>query len=81
MHPHPTLLGGVYEEQPAERPERLTAERLRRLLVQDQHRAPEIRGLGGGHQPGETGSDDDQVGVAVVEGGTGKVRSHGPILT
>ena len=34
---HPALLGGVDEEQPAERPERLAAEGLLGLLVEQQH--------------------------------------------
>ena len=62
--PHPPLLGAVDEEQSSERPERLAAERLLRLLVDEDHSPPGGRELCGGDEPRETGSDDDDVGLA-----------------
>ena len=62
--PHPALLGAVDEEQAAERPERLAAERLLRLLVDEDHAAPGRCQLRGGDEPGEAGPDDDGVGLA-----------------
>ena len=57
----PPLLGAVDQEQPAERPERLAAERRLGLLV-DQDDAPAGVGqLGGGDQPGQPAADDDRV--------------------
>ena len=60
---HPALLGRVDEEQPAERPPGLTAEVGLALLVEQQHPAAGVRGLGCGDQPGQTGSHHDDVGV------------------
>jgi hypothetical protein len=60
---HPPLLRAVDEEQAAEGPERLPAQRLLRLLVQQQHPPAGVRQLGGGDQAGETGSHDDGVRV------------------
>src|SRR5215218_6394803 len=53
------LLGRVDEEQPAKRPERLPTETLVALLIEEQHRAPTIRGFGRDHEPREPGPDDD----------------------
>ena len=64
------LLGGVDEEQPAERPERLPAEARRGLLVEQDHPPARVRQLGGGHQPGEPGPHDDDVCVHVHHPGT-----------
>ena len=69
LDPHPALLGGVDEEQPAQGPERLPAEVLPRLLVDDDHPLAGSDGFSGGDQAGEAGSDDDDVGVG-----------HGPIV-
>ena len=66
--PHPALLGGVDEEQPAERPERLPAQVLLRLLVEQQHPPAGVGQLGGGDQAGQAGADHDDV------------RVHGPTL-
>ena len=63
---HPALLGAVDEEQAAERPERLPAQRLLGLLVEQQHPPAGVRQLGSGGQPGEAGSHDDGVGVHVT---------------
>ena len=60
---HPALLGAVHEEQPAEAPERLAAEGLLALLVQQQHPPAGVGDLGGGGQAGEAGADDDDIGV------------------
>ena len=62
---HPSLLGCVDQEEAAERPERLTTEALLRLLVQQQHSFPSVGELRCGGQPGETGSDHDDVSVHV----------------
>ena len=50
MCAHPALLGGVDEEQPTEAPERLTAQRLLTLLVDQEHSTPGVGDLrcGGG---------------------------------
>ena len=49
----PPLLGAVDEEQAAERPERLAAERRLRLLVDEDHPAAGVGQLGGGDEAGE----------------------------
>ena len=59
----PALLRGVDEEQPAERPVGLSAERLRRLLVEQDHPPTGVGELGGGDQPGQPGPHDDDVGI------------------
>src|SRR5215212_8936400 len=51
MNAKPALFGAVHEEQAAERPERLTAEVVRVLLIDDQHLAPAIDELTGRDQP------------------------------
>ena len=60
---HPALLGAVDEEQPAEAPERLPAQGLLALLVEQQHRPAGVGHLGGGRQPGQAGPDHDDVCV------------------
>ena len=60
---HPPLLGAVDEEQPAERPERLAAERALRLLLEQDHAPAGVGQLGRRDQPGEPGADHDRVGV------------------
>jgi hypothetical protein len=63
---HPALLGGVDEEQPAEAPERLAAQRLLGLLVDQEHAATRVGDLRCGGEPGQAVTDDDDV------------RIHGP---
>ena len=63
---HPALLGGVDEEQPAEGPERLAAEVVAVLLVEDQHAPAGLGQLVGGDEAGEAGADDDDVGLELV---------------
>jgi hypothetical protein len=63
VHPHPALLGGVDEEQPTQAPERLAAERLLGLLVDQHHRASGVRDLRRGGQAGEPVAHDDHIGV------------------
>ena len=60
---HPALLGGVHHEQPAERPERLAAETLLRLLVEQQDLPAGVGKLGGRDQAGQPGPDDDDVSI------------------
>jgi len=62
--PHPALLRAVHEEQAAERPERLAAERLLRLLVDEDHVPPGRGQFRGGDEACEAGPDDDGVGLA-----------------
>ena len=57
------LLGGVHQEQPAERPERLSAERCGGFGVQDDDPLPPAGELGGRNQARKPGSDHDDVGV------------------
>src|SRR3954453_10144405 len=59
------LLGRVDEEQPAEAPERLTAERLLTFLVEQQDPTSRFGELGGCDQSGDPGSDDDDIRVHV----------------
>ena len=71
---HPPLLGTVDEEQPAERPERLAAERALRLLV-EQDDAPASRSqLGCRDEARESRADDDHVGVC-------RRRAHRAIIS
>ena len=60
---HPPLLGGVDEEQPAQAPERLPAQRLLPLLVDQHHALAGVRDLGRGDQSGQPGPHDDDIGV------------------
>ena len=66
MHAQPALFGGVHEHQPAERPERLPAQRGGWLLVEDDHPAAGVSELSGGHEAGEAGPDDHDVRVHAV---------------
>ena len=59
VNPQAALLGGVDEEQPAERPERLAAEVGRAFLVDQGDPLARARQLGGGDQTGEAGADHD----------------------
>ena len=67
--PQPPLLGAVDEEEAAERPERLAAERLLRLLVDEDHALPGGGELGGRDEAGEARADDDGVGGAALASG------------
>jgi hypothetical protein len=63
LHPEAALLGGVDEEQPAERPERLTAQARGGLGVEQGDPAAGGEQLGGGDEPGEARADDHDIGV------------------
>ena len=60
---HPPLLGAVHQEQPAQAPERLAAQALLPLLVEQEHGPARVGRLRSGHQPGEPSSDDDHICV------------------
>jgi hypothetical protein len=60
---HPALLGRVHEEQAAERPVRLAAERLLRLLVEEDHLASRVDEFRGRRESRETRSDHDHICV------------------
>lgn len=57
----PALLRRVDQEQSAERPERLTADRLLAFLIDDDHALAGIGNLGCGNQPRQPRADDDDV--------------------
>ncbi len=59
----PPLFGAVDEEQAAERPERLTADVVGVLLVDDQHAAPAFDQLTGGDQAGQPGTHHDHISI------------------
>jgi hypothetical protein len=54
--------GAVDEEEPAEAPEGLAADRLLALLVDEHDPLAPVGELSGGDEPGEAGSHDDDVG-------------------
>src|SRR3954471_6927509 len=58
------LFRAVDVEQPAERPERLTADVVGVLLVHDQHAPPAFSQLTGGYQARETGTHHDHISVS-----------------
>jgi hypothetical protein len=60
---HTPLLGRVDQKQPAERPERLAAQRLLGLLVKNDDGLACVDQFGCRDQPGKSGSDNDRVGV------------------
>jgi hypothetical protein len=60
---HASLLGRVDEEQAAERPEGLAAQTLLSLLVDQDDSAPRLDQLRGGHEPGQTSTDDDHISI------------------
>jgi hypothetical protein len=60
------LLGAVDEEQSAERPERLPAQRLGAFLIEQDHLASCVRQLGGGDEARKPPADDDHIRVHVV---------------
>ena len=61
--PQPPLFRRVHEEQPAERPPGLAAERLLGLLVEQQHAPPGLRRLGRRRQPGQPRPHHDHISV------------------
>jgi hypothetical protein len=63
LDPQPALLGAVDEEQPAERPERLAAEVVAALLVDDGDAVARPAELVGGDQARQPGADDDDARV------------------
>ncbi|HEY1861997.1 MAG TPA: hypothetical protein VGG61_16670 [Gemmataceae bacterium] len=60
---HAPLLGGVDEEDAAERPEGLPTKRSFRFLVDDNDIAPRLDQLRGGDEPGQPAANDDDVRV------------------
>jgi hypothetical protein len=69
MDAQAALLGRVDEEQPAERPERLAAERCLRFLVEDDDAAARIGKFASRHKAREASPDNDRVRVQVVSPG------------
>ena len=63
LDPQPALLGAVDEHQPAQGPERLTAQRGLRLLVEEDDLAAGVGQLRGGDEAREPRADDDGVRV------------------
>ena len=63
VHAHAALLGRVDEEQSAERPERLAAERAFRLLIENDDLAPGVGELGRSHEPRKPGAHHNGVCV------------------
>src|SRR5699024_5658307 len=57
------LLRGVDEEQPAEAPPCLSAQVLLALPLEQQHASAAVGDLGGGHEAGQAGADDDHLGL------------------
>ena len=70
----PALFGAVDEEQPAERPERLTADVGGVLLVDDQDPTAPFDQLTGGDQTGEPRSDHDDISICHGRQCSGSVR-------
>ena len=62
--PQSTLLRRIHEKQSAERPERLSAERLFGFLLDDDDATAGVRDLRRGDEAREPGADDDDVGVS-----------------
>jgi hypothetical protein len=63
LDPQSALFRAVDQEQAAEGPERLAAETLLALLLQEQDLAAGVGEFGGGGESGEAGSDHDDVCV------------------
>lgn len=59
--PHPALLGGIHEEQSAQRPECLTTQSLFRLLLENDYVPAIRRKLGCGNKTSESRADYDCV--------------------
>nr|BFE71490.1 hypothetical protein GCM10020092_047910 [Actinoplanes digitatis] len=62
-HAHPALLGRVDQEEPAERPERLPAEALLGLLVEQEHLSSGVGQFGCRGQAGKARAHDDHICV------------------
>ena len=60
---HPSLLGGVDEEETAQAPERLAAEGLLALLVDQDHPPSGVGDLCCSREPGQAVAHDDDIGV------------------
>src|SRR5262245_36849537 len=58
---HAPLLGAVDDEQAAERPERLAAQGLLTLLIEQDDALTGLDQLASSHEPGEASADDDGV--------------------
>ncbi len=58
-HTHPSLLGGVDQEEPAERPPGLAAEARFRLLLENRHPFAGVHQFRRSDQSGQSGADDD----------------------
>jgi hypothetical protein len=67
------LLGGVDQEEPAERPEGLAAERQLALLLEDRDAPAGVGQLRGGGEAGEPGTDDDDVAQLGPPSGQGQM--------
>ncbi|XUK62934.1 hypothetical protein ABMA10_13235 [Plantibacter sp. RU18] len=63
VHAETALFGGVDEEQPTEGPVRLPAEVGLRLLFDEEYPFAGVDEFSGGDQTGQTGADDDRVGL------------------
>ena len=63
---HAPLLGAVDEEQAAERPEGLAAERILALLFEDDDLLAGVAELGRRDQPAQAAADDDDVCVSAT---------------
>ena len=63
FHAQPALFGSINQEQAAQRPERLAAQALLGLLVDDDHPLAGVGQLGRGNQTGQAAPHDDHVRV------------------
>src|SRR5258706_104755 len=63
VHAKAALLGRVDHQQTAERPERLTTQGRRGLLIEQDHALPGVGDLGGRDEAREPRADDDDIGV------------------
>ncbi len=59
----PPLLGGIDQEQPAERPERLPAEVLLAFLIDNDHALACVGQFVRCHKTGQPGSDNNHVRI------------------
>jgi len=74
---HAALLGGVDEEEAAERPVRLPAEVRLGLLLEHDDALARLDEFGGGDEPGEAGPDHDGVGVCSHSDGSPSLDFRG----
>ncbi len=86
LDPHPPLFGRVDEEQPAEGPVRLAADRLLGLLVEQDDLAARVDELGGGREAREPGPDHDHVcvvrhGEPVLRSVVGQILGYGAVTS